>query len=478
MKELLIAAGSYSCTWFIGNDRVCGDLQLTGARGPKGAAFEVPGAWTDSSTEDGPSSRRFRPHTVEMPVLRGRLRSGHDVSLVDAKVRHIFPEQSEVTARMALCGRWFPLGDGELMFSSVEFQVGGLTELAGVSPVKDITLPAERQDDPTISATWDSTAATQTWTTATGDEVSLEFVSNIKSNLRYSISLASSPVIKVSGAPRMADDWMRDYVRPTMELATLATGRKQPVSWVVLVCDGEEWSLAQLFASEVTQEPYVAESPDPTDLGALIHLGPDGATLPDLLVGWRQLETKYDTFFEYLTTAMREQMSVKSWFLALVPALEAFHTEKHGDGPMTESDFKRQRKDVLARIKALSGVRPEDVAWLKKWVKTIGSYELAYRLREVVEKDLPAELRARIQARTTPLPAVLEGIVKDATDVWQVMAKARNRMAHGEPEPTRDQLRALTRLAHTVTIGLALQQLGVPDTDLTTAIDHHEWHVY
>lgn len=149
----------------------------------------------------------------------------------------------------------------------------------------------------------------------------------------------------------------------------------------------------------------------------------------------------------------------------------------YGDGRVVRSDSEN-RKEVLARIEALNGVSHEDVTWLKKWVKTIGSYKLAYRLREVVEKELPAELRARIQARTTPLPAVLEGIVKNATDVWQVMAKVRNRIAHGEPEPTPDQLRALTQLAHTVTIGLALQQLGVPDTDLTRAIDHHVWLVY
>lgn len=260
MKGLPIAAGSYPCTWFIGNDRLSGDLQLAGARGPRGAAFEVPGVWTDSGTEESPSRRTFRPHTVEMPVLRGRLRPNHDVLLVDARIRHIFPEQSEVTARMALCGRWFPRGDSELMFSSVEFQVGGLTE--------------------------------------------------------------------------------------------------------------------------------------------------------------------------------------------------------------------------LARIKALSGVSPGDVAWLKEWVKTIGSYKLEYRLREVVEKDLPAGLRTHIQARTATMPAVLEGIVENATDIWQVMGTVRNRIAHGGREPTLDQLQVLTRLAHTVTIGLALQQLGVPDTDLTRAIDHHVWLVY
>jgi hypothetical protein len=270
---------------------------------------------------------------------------------------------------------------------------------------------------------------------------------------------------------------MRDYVRPTMELATLATAHRQPVSWVILDPGSEESFFVQLFASDVTQEPYVAVAPNPTELGALIHLGPDGAALPELIAGWRQLNRKYDTFFEYLTTAMREQMSIKARFLALVPALEGFHTATYGDGPMTKGTFKTERKDVLRRIEALHGVEHADVAWLKKWVKTIGSYELADRLRQVVENELPAGLRARIQARTTTLPAVLEGIVENAIDVWQVMGTVRNRIAHGDREPTPERLLVLTRLAHTVTIGLALQQLGVPDTALTRKIDHYEWPV-
>jgi hypothetical protein len=41
-----------------------------------------------------------------------------------------------------------------------------------------------------------------------------------------------------------------------------------------------------------------------SDIGALIHLGPDGATLPDLLGGWQSLHITYATFFDYLTTAL------------------------------------------------------------------------------------------------------------------------------------------------------------------------------
>ena len=73
-------------------------------------------------------------------------------------------------------------------------------------------------------------------------------------------------------------------------------------------------------------------------------------------------------------------------------------------------------------------------------------------------------MRSRIQERIDPLPAVLEGLVQGATDVWAVMGTARNRIAHGDAnQPSAAQLATLTRLAHTVAIGAALSHLGIPD---------------
>ena len=72
----------------------------------------------------------------------------------------------------------------------------------------------------------------------------------------------------------------------------------------------------------------------------------------------------------------------------------------------------------------------------------------------------------------------LSGLVNQSEDVWSVMGRARNRIAHGDSnQPSSVQLTALTRLAHTVAIGAALNLLGVPDTVLCTAIDQDTWSV-
>jgi hypothetical protein len=95
-----------------------------------------------------------------------------------------------------------------------------------------------------------------------------------------------------------------------------------------------------------------------------------------------------------------------------------------------------------------------------------------------VEQELGEGLRERIRARTDPIPESLSGLVDQAEDVWAVMGTVRNRIAHGsDRQPRSAQLEALTRLAHTVAIGAALNLLGVPDTVLCAAIDQARWPV-
>lgn len=72
----------------------------------------------------------------------------------------------------------------------------------------------------------------------------------------------------------------------------------------------------------------------------------------------------------------------------------------------------------------------------------------------------------------------LSSLVDQAEDVWAVLGTVRNRIAHGsDKQPRSAQLGALTRLAHTVAIGAALNLLGVPDTVLCAAIDQGRWPV-
>lgn len=451
-----------------------GELELAGGKMPRGLVFDMPGGWTVTTAASGETVSHFSPHTVEVPMLRGRFRTNHNSVLLDAEVSYVFPEQARARAKMALCGWEIPNQD-PLLFDSVEFQVSGLTELSGVTAFREMTLPTSDATDRHFSATWNS-SADQAWQAATGEELSLGYVAHVNFDRSYRYSVSSYPVVTIKGEPRSAEEWMQGFVRPLAELTTLATATKQSISWVLLKPPGHDRHDVQVFAADIAQEPFDAQSPEPRSVGSLVRLGPGGASLADLLAGWRNLQDSYDIFFDYLTVSLREEMSFKTRFLALVPALESYHTTKYGDGPVSRADFRRQRKAVLGRLKAAEGVQADDIAWLDEWVSTLGSYPLQERLRQLLH-DLPEALQDRIRSGTDPLPTCLEGTLERPQDVWHVMGKVRNNLAHGGGTPTWEQLACLTRLAHTMAVGLALQQLGVPDTALINAIDRGDWTI-
>ncbi|MFD1044140.1 HEPN domain-containing protein [Kibdelosporangium lantanae] len=482
MKKLL-STGTYTCQWTYRGHTVSGELTLEASRPPAGRLVNAPGTWIEGET-----SRSFQPHSDDVDVLRGSthgardtvLWDSEDVALLGARVQHELPERSWIQAKMALVGGRIP---DDMLFDSVEFQVGGLTELSGVRPFKTVTIPRKWTGNPDLVATWNSDETSLEWTRPDGDQLRLGFTAHVTWPGHYSFSVTAAPVMTVSGTSRPAEAWMTQYVRPLAEITTLATQRPQMISWVILRREGTANSSVQVFAADITQQPYEATQPEPADLithqsAALVRLGPDGAALPDLLEGWATLQTTYITFFDYLTVALRDTMSTRSRFLALVPALEGLHVAKYGDGPMPRAEYRKQRKAVVDRLAQVDGLAQDDIEFIKRWLANYGSHELADRLREIIDKELGDQLRERIKARVDPLPPVLEGIVQNAKDVWAVMGTSRNRIAHGaDKQPTSTQLNAITRLAHTVAMGVAMKHLGIPDTVLCEAIDQDRWLV-
>ena len=65
---------------------------LTAGSRPRGTIFDAPDAWTTADSQGSdPGIKVFSPRTVEFPQLRGWLRNGVDVVLLDVTLRHIFP---------------------------------------------------------------------------------------------------------------------------------------------------------------------------------------------------------------------------------------------------------------------------------------------------------------------------------------------------------------------------------------------------
>lgn len=204
-----------------------------------GTVFDAPGVWTPSSEEPGSETWQFSSHTVAYPVLRGRARTNHEVVLLDVNVMHIFPEQAQFESRMALCGFGIPNTE-ELLFDTIRFQVGGLTELSGVTAFRKAQIPLRRTGDSNqeFIATL-SNDGDQEWETESGDTLALDYVVQVNSDHGYRYDVSSYPVMEVYGEHRTADDWIDTYARPLAEITSFSTARKQLISWVELTTRGD-----------------------------------------------------------------------------------------------------------------------------------------------------------------------------------------------------------------------------------------------
>jgi hypothetical protein len=105
-EKLILAAGTYPCEWTYGDEVVSGDLRLEGSRRPAGEMFDAPGTWVARAT--GVSS--FGPHDDTVDVLPGRLRSGHQMVLLDAQVQYLLPELARLATAspMAVANNQLP----------------------------------------------------------------------------------------------------------------------------------------------------------------------------------------------------------------------------------------------------------------------------------------------------------------------------------------------------------------------------------
>jgi hypothetical protein len=133
-EHLVVAAGSYACQWKYGEQVVSGMLELEASKPPAAEVFDAPG----TLTTDG-NLRIFEPHGDDLAQLRGWTRRGDAAALLGARVEHFPDGRSFVKAQTALVGDDIP---EDMLFGSVEFQVGGLTEISGIRPLSKSRYPA------------------------------------------------------------------------------------------------------------------------------------------------------------------------------------------------------------------------------------------------------------------------------------------------------------------------------------------------
>lgn len=405
-------------------------------------------------------------------MVRGELRNNLDIALPAAHVSHQLPGQSMLLASLAVVGPRLR-ENHELIFDEITFQVDGLTELAGVTPLKEYKVPLQLADGAPCGGVWNG-GSTQEWTSQEGDCVRMHYLASFAAPQGYKLSFTTAPVITVSGKPRPLDEWMSTYIRPSAGLAAFATSRRQAITFVKVKREG--LGQASLYGRELTQQRFDAERPQPGAMPALVRCGPGGSSLPDLISRWSAIKHEYPVFLDYLTSIPAEGLPVTARFTALMASLESFHTIKYGAGPASRKDFAREKNNVMKQIRQSRDVPKENYAWLRRWGTFFGTYELRERLSALYE-GLPRALRDLVDASVDPIPDLLADVVNDPQDIWHIAGKVRNNLAHGNIPQTNTQQAALTQLGNTIAVGHALGLLQAPVDPFAEAIKRGDWQL-
>jgi len=417
VKELLLEDGQYPCSLRIGRSKAGAELTLAGSTAPGGPICKLP----DTRTPADQTGTGLRvPGRIEhLAVMHGRLRTNHDVVLLDADIRPFLLGTGAVRAQTALCGLRIPVR-GQPRFTTARFQVAGLTELAGTRPLKvEFPGPQARVEQYRVAFQ----DVDQQWHATGGDRIELSW---------------EHPQVTVTGRPRTAQDWLEDYVRPIAQVTGFALTAQPTVAWVELSTGEPGRSCTvQVFAPDITQQPYQAAEPHPNTL-PLLTLAPGGADLPGLLAYWQAARGRPDSFAGWMQAAVGET-ETRTRFLGLMLALQCRYQTREDKG------------------------KPPP---------------LGVQLRTLAEV-LPPGLHKVVRERFAQLPQLHKVLPPDTKplDAWAVMGKIRNNLSHPGPPPTPAHLASLTCLAHTLAAVLTLKDLGLPSGPLEQAVQHGVWKV-
>lgn len=224
-----------------------------------------------------------------------------------------------------------PGEDEELLYGSCEVQIGALDALMGVAPIGWKNDPREAFKDGKY--TWTSVTnpdASLEWSDDQGNTVKAWYSSKINAHDLYNVSIRYAPVLRVApAAPASLPDFIDQWLDPIRGIASIATGRSQPVHMIKLRPDGNDgapWGAAQVFGTALTQAPFDSTADRVRSDKTVLHCAADGVSLLDLIHRWWRLRDEQHPLIEtYAGMLHVKDAHPRSRFLLLIQSLEGMH---------------------------------------------------------------------------------------------------------------------------------------------------------
>lgn len=455
---LAAGPGEYNVTFHHPAGSAPGLLDLQAEKPPSGTAWDLPlpedGAIRDP---DGTYRGHGFPAVETLPELAATLRSNLPARLEQVTLSHWMGGHAHLDAAVAIIG-WAAIGKNPV-FDTLRLQATGFAQFFGTRPLHHLSAPGlfdggQAKEvtigfDPEPDLSWNvqGVETTARWSSSIG---------GIGDAFHFEVK--SSPWIEVTtpvGAPW--DSWLHEWLRPLIDLVSLSTGDGQHPTVVEVSRPGDDGSVrehrltARVFGSGVRQSPFTVRFAHhrPT----LFTLESLPYSLNELITRWLDLRREITGFVDtYLPIVRGVRQTPAAELLLLSAAAEAIHSARFGEGPTSQEEHGKRRKELLSVL--AKEVSKDDLAFLKDHLGRHARYSLRNRVGDLV-KDCPAELQGALG---------LDGLAERAV-------KLRDDVAHGRGVAA-DQVRPVARGLRVV---LDVQLLRVLELPLDAVMARERW---
>ncbi|MCZ7424851.1 hypothetical protein O7607_03805 [Micromonospora sp. WMMA1949] len=385
----------YNCVWLVPDEsgqvrRLVGDLELSADRPPAGSAYGNIPLRLDPSPS-GTRSAGF-PQQRSYPTLRGELRNGLDVVLIEAETFSMSFDAASIDGRAALVGWWPAPQETPLAFDDIKIQVTGLDAIAGVGPLKSFTFPAGGRafyEHPwKVEANPDSE---QTWSDGTAT-IDLSYDASLSIGDPYFYRMSFSPVVRIKLSDRLTfNECLEKWVEPLRRLTCLATGRAEKITYLAMGVQTEDRSTRdgrlQVYGTGITQDPYASREKDVRQKSPAFATKRDGISLLGLLRGWQSLLNEQHPLLEtYGSSIGIPQQHPRARYLLLIQAMEGMHGyENKAKNEAQTAAHMARRDEALGSLREVSGIPQSAMRFVQRFLAKRPFSNLDTCLREVIE---------------------------------------------------------------------------------------------
>ena len=455
-SRLGAAPGEHNVTFHHPSGSVPGVLDLEPEHPPRGTAWDLPlpedGALHDA---DGTYQGHGLPSAERLPELTATLRSNLPARLEQVTLSHWAPGHAHLEAVVALVG--WAAGGTDPTFDRLHVQATGFTQFFGTRPLKHVIAPGLLQGRSPEEVTVGFEEEPDLEWELAGIKTSSRWSTSIRGGDAFHFEITSSPWIEIAGAESAPwDTWLHQWLRPLVDLVSLATGDGQHPTMVEVSRaggddDDERRPTARIFGSGVTQAPFTVRFAHHRP--ALFTLARLPYSLNELVRRWLDLRKHITGFVDaYLPIVRGVRQTPAAQLLLLAAAAEAVHVARHSEGPTSTEEHQARRQEALMRLDGVAS--DEDLVFLKRHLSRRDRYSLEQRLADLVS-DCPAELQQSL----------------DLDGLGQRVAQLRNDLAHGRGV-SRDLLTPATRALRAVLNVQLLLELELPLDGITA---HERW---